>query len=136
MSEILNVKKALERRLLTLSPTVATGFEGVEFIPPTNTMYQRCQFMINSPVDPTFPSGYHREQIQLQVFVCDVKGKGTGAAIARAELIRNLFYKSLSLIEGTTRIHILRTPQIGSAFVTQDRIIVPVIVQVTAEVYQ
>lgn len=136
MAEILNIKKALERKLETITGSIATAFEGVSFIPPEGVMYQRCQFLINSPDDPTFPAGYHRERLEMQVFVCDIKGNGTTAAFTRAELIRNTFYKSLSLIEGATKIFILRTPQIGSAFITQDRIIVPVLIPIIAEVYQ
>jgi hypothetical protein len=136
MAEILNIKKALERRLQAITPVVPTGYEGDEFTPPANAMYQRCQFVIGDPTDPTFPAGYHRENWQMQVFVCDIKGKGTGAALARAELLRNTFPKALSLIESTTRIYILETPRISSAFIAGDRIIVPVIIPVTGEVYQ
>ena len=132
--EILNIKKALERRLEQVLPYVPTGYEAVEFNPPNGSMYQRCQFVINNPDDPVFPAGYHRERWNMQIFVCDTKGHGTGVALARAELLRNTFYKSLSLIEGATRLYILTTPQIGSAFIANDRVIVPVIIPVVAEV--
>jgi Bacteriophage related domain of unknown function len=135
MSEILNIKKALERRLMSITPAIATGFEGVEFDPPVDAMYQRVQFMIMPPVDPTFGVGYHREQLQLQVFLADIKGQGTSNVLERAELLRNTFAKGLALVEGTTRIFVLRTPQIGSVNTVQDRIIVPVLIPVIAEVY-
>lgn len=136
MSEILNIKKALERRLMSMTPAIDTGFEGVEFNPPVNTMYQRCQFMIMPPADPVFGVGYHREQLQLQVFIADIKGQGTRNLIGRAEMLRSTFPKGLYLMEGTTKIFILRTPQIGSVSTVQDRIIIPVIIPVIAEVYQ
>jgi Bacteriophage related domain of unknown function len=134
MAEILNIKKATERRLNAITPTVPTGYEGVEFTPPVNAMYQRCQLVFNQVLDPSFPIGYHREEVQLQVFVCDIKGKGTGTAIARAELLRSNFHKGLSLTEGNTSVRVLSTPKIGSAFIAQDRIIIPVIVDLTCEV--
>lgn len=135
MAEILNIKKALERRLQAITPTVPTGFEGVNFDPPVNAMYQRCQFMIGKPQDPTLTIGFSRERLQMQVFICDVKGTGTGAALARAELIRNTFAKGLSLIESGTRIYVLETPHIGSAMVVGDRIIVPVMIDAIGEVF-
>ena len=133
MAEILNIKKALERRLEQITPYIPTGYEAVEFNPPS-TMYQRCQFVLKPVVDPVFNAGYHREELEFQVFICDIKGKGTGAALARAELLRTTFAKSLSLIEAGIRIYVLQTPQIGSAFIATDRVIVPVIISVVAEV--
>ena len=83
-------KKALERRLTTLSPSLPTAYEGVSFTPPA-TMYQRVQFLIKNPEDVTIGDTYYREQIQMQVFVVDEPNKGTNSAITRAEVIRNLF---------------------------------------------
>lgn len=132
---ILDAKRCTERRLLTLTPSVATGFEAVEFTAPNAVMYQRCQYVVFDPEDPTFPAGYHRERMQMQVFVADIKGKGTTAAITRAGLIRDLFYKGLTLTESNTKIHILNTPQIASAVITNDRVVVPVLIMLTVEVY-
>ena len=134
--EILNTKKAAERLLLRITPAISTAFEGVDFEPPGDAMYQRCQFRIDTPTDPVFPGGFHRENMEFQVFVADVKGLGTGAVLARAELIRKTFYKGLTLIEGPTKIHILETAQIGSVFTTQDRVVVPILIPLTVEVYQ
>jgi len=134
MSEILNIKKAAERRLSLITPSVPTGYEAVEFTPPVDLMYQRCQFRIDTPDDPSLPVGFHREQVQMQVFICDIKGHGTGTAIARGELIRDTFKRGTSMIEGNTRIRILTTPQIGSAFISNDRVIVPVMIQLSCDV--
>jgi len=134
--EILNIKKAAEKLLLSITPAVATGFEGVDFDPPVDAMYQRCQFRIDPPTDPVFPAGFHRENVQFQVFIAGLKGVGTADVLLRAELIRKTFYKGLTLTEGGTKIHILETAQIGSVFPTQDRVLVPVLIQLTAEVYQ
>lgn len=134
MSAIIDTKRAMERVLLAITPSIPTAFESVDFEPPVSTMYQRCQFMINPPDDPVFTAGYHRENIQMQVFVTDTKGHGTTAANTRAELIRSTFYKGRTWIEGSTRIHILRTPQMQSAFAVQDRIVIPVLINLVAEV--
>ena len=134
MAEILNIKKALERKLSQVQGFIPTANEGVEFNPPDNAMYQRTQIIINRPRDPSFPVGYHREEVQFQVFVCDIKGQGTTAALTRAELLRSTFFKGWSTTEGNVLIRSLSTPQIGSVFITNDRVIVPVLIDLTCEV--
>jgi hypothetical protein len=110
----------------------------VSFEPPT-TLYQRCQFRIDSPEDTTLSAGtgigYYRERIQFQVFVIAEPNQGTAAALTRAELIRNLFKKGTTLLEGSYRIYVLTTPKVGSTAQIGTRSIVPVMVDVITEVY-
>jgi len=127
-------KKALERRLTTLSPSLPTAYEGVSFTPPA-TMYQRVQFLIKNPEDVTIGDTYYREQIQMQVFVVDEPNKGTTSAITRAELIRNLFKKGTTLLEGDNRIHVLSTPKVAGVGGVGNRVIVPVLIDVKVEDY-
>ncbi len=131
---IIEAQTAVRRRLAALTPSLPTAFEGISFIPPTG-MYQRLQFVINPPTDPTLGAYYHRENIQVQIFVADKLDVGTAGAIARAQVLRDWFYKGLTLTESGVRMHVLRTPQIAGAAVTNDRIIVPVLIPLTVEVY-
>lgn len=132
--EILNTKKAAERRLAAMTPNLPTAYESHNFDPPTG-MYQRTQFVIRRPEDPVLGTGYHRERIQFQVFVVDKTGEGTGDAIQRAELIRQQFAKGTIMIENGTRIHVLSTPQIAGSTVVNSRVVVPVLIDLVAEVY-
>lgn len=132
--EILNTKKAAERRLAAMTPNLPTAYESHNFDPPTG-MYQRTQFVIRRPEDPVLGTGYHRERIQFQVFVVDKTGEGTGDAIQRAELIRQQFAKGTVMIENGTRIHVLSTPQIAGSTVVNSRVVVPVLIDLVAEVY-
>jgi hypothetical protein len=134
-SPILNTKKALERRLNNQFSTTPTAYEGVAFTPPANALYFHTQFIVRPPEDPTLGLGFYREQMTFQVFVCDVINKGTANAISVAEQVRSLFNKGLTLTESGTRIHITRTPQIDSANVIEDRVVVPVLIEVWSEVY-
>lgn len=131
---IIEIKKAAERKLSTLTPAVPTAYEGVSFTPP-NTMYQRVQFTIQTPDDPVLGTGFHRERMQLQVFVVGAANKGTSEVINRAELIRNHFAKGLVLQEGNVKIHVLKTPQIAGNTVVSERVICPVLIDLVAEVY-
>jgi len=132
---ILDTKRASERRLSSITPSVSTAYEAVQFTVPSDSMYQRVQFLINLPDDPVFGVGFHRERMQMQVFIADTKGHGTATAISRATLIRDTFTKGTTMIEGSTKIHVLETPQIGSSFITNDRVVVPVFINLVSEVY-
>jgi hypothetical protein len=131
---IIEVKRAAERHLSTLTPNIATGYEGVTFTPPVG-LYQRVQFNIQTPDDPVLGTGFYRERITMQVFIAGALNKGTAEVIARAELVRNHFNKGLTLLENNIRIHVLRTPQIAGTSVASDRLVCPVIIELVAEVY-
>lgn len=135
MSPILDAKKFCERLLTNLSPQLPTSYEGIKFESPTG-LHQRTQFLISPPDDPVFTAGYHRENIQFQVFVVGEQNKGTAEVIERAELIRSTFHKGLTTIEGTTPIHILTTPQISGILPINERCICPIMINLTVEVYQ
>ena len=132
---IIEAQTAVRRRLAALTPALPTAFEGIPFVPPTG-MYQRLQFVINPPTDPVFGAGYHRENIQVQIFVADKLDVGTAGAITRAQVLRDWFYKGLTLTESGVRMHVLRTPQIAGATVAGDRVIVPVLIPLTVEIYE
>ena len=131
---IIEIKRAAERKLNALTPVVTTAWEGISFDPPIG-LYQRVQFTIQTPDDPVFGTGFHRERMQMQVFVVGAANKGTSEVINRAELIRNHFAKGLVLQEGNVRIHVLRTPQIAGNTIVSERIICPVLIELVAEVY-
>ncbi|MEN6621312.1 MAG: phage tail terminator-like protein [Smithella sp.] len=132
---IIEAQTAVRRRLAALTPSLPTAFEGIPFTPPTG-MYQRLQFVINSPTDPTFGTYFYRENIQVQIFVADKLDVGTTGAITRAQVLRDWFCKGLTLEENGVRMYVLSTPQIAGASVAGDRVIVPVLISLTVEVYQ
>ena len=134
MGAILDTKRAVERRIKNAFPTTKIAFEGASFTAPNNEMYLAVNFRVNSPTDPTFNRWYYRENITCNIFICDVPNKGTANAIAKAEEVRTLLDKGTFLLEGTTRIHVLETPQIAGSSIAIDRVIVPVLVSLTAEV--
>lgn len=131
---IIEVKRAAERHLKNLTPSMPTAWEGVSFTPPSD-MYQRVQFTITRPTDPVLGTGFHRENITMQVFVVGATNKGTAEVIAKAEAIRQHFAKGWTALEGNVRIHVLNTPQIAGNAVVSDRVICPVLIELVAEVY-
>lgn len=132
---IIEIKRAAERHLSSLTPSVQTGWEGVSFQPPANTLYQRVQFTIKPPDDPVLGTGFYREKLTMQVFVVGMLNKGSSEVISRAELIRNYFKKGTTFLESGIRIHILQTPQVSGTMITGDRIVCPVLIELVAEIY-
>lgn len=135
MSPITSTKKACERRLGTLSPALPTAYENTAFTPPTG-MYLRTQFTVQTPDDPVYGTGYYRELMTFQVFVCEELNKGTANAQEKAEAIRTLFAKGTSFTEDGYIVHVLRTPQIAGSTKTADRLVIPVLISLVIEVTQ
>lgn len=136
MSPILDTKRAAEKRLKALFPSIPIAYEGISFTPPTTSMYIRGQFAIRPPDDPVLGSRYYRERISFQVFVVDVANKGTAASFETAETIRSSFYKSLTLTENNTKIHIWETPHVVGTDVVENKLVTPVLIELVAEVYK
>lgn len=132
-SPITNIKRAAERMLSGLTPSVPIAYESVSFAPPSG-MYMRVQFQIQRPDDPVIGDLYYRERMTMQVFVIDAANKGTAGAIAKAESIRDLFKKGTTMVESGTNIYVLDTPQISGSAVVDDRLIVPVFINLVGEV--
>ena len=132
---VLNIKKAFEKRLATLSPAIATAYEGVSFT-PTTAPYQRVMLVPSQPLNPTMGTEHYREVGSFQVFLNYPANKGSGEAIARASQIRTLFKRGTTLIEDSTEVKILTTPQISGNSIVQDRIVVPVIISYIADVFE
>jgi hypothetical protein len=131
---IIQIKRAAERKLIALSPSLPTAFESVTFDPPIG-LHQRVQFTIQAPDDPVLGTGFHRERVTMQVFIVGNTNKGTSEVLERAELVRNHFAKGLVLDEDGIKIHVLKTPQIAGNSIASERVICPVIIQLVAEVY-
>lgn len=132
---LLNIKKAFEKKLALLVPSIATAYEGVSFTPNT-AAYQRTVLVPNQPLNPTMGSDHYREAGSFQVFLNYPANKGSGEAIARASQIRSLFKRGTTLIESGTEVKILTTPQISGSSIVSDRIVVPVIIRYIADVFE
>ena len=132
---LLNIKKAFEKRLATLTPSIATAYEGVSFT-PTTAPYQRVVLVPNQPLNPTMGSEHYREAGSFQVFLNYPANKGSAEALARAQQIRLLFKRGTTLIEDVTEVKILTTPQISGTSVQVDRLVIPVLISYIADVFE
>lgn len=134
MSILTTTKKLIENRLKTLSPLPSVAWENVSFTPPADgKLYLRCTLQIRQPDDTCIGGDYYRENAIFNVYVLDKLNIGTGNALGIAEDIRTLFKKRTVLQEGTTRVHILSTPMIAGSVVTNDRLVIPLSIELTIE---
>ena len=133
-TSIIDTKRAIERLLTNTFSTLKIAYEGVDFKAPNDQLYLAVNFRVNSPDDPTFGREYYRENITCTVLVVDTINKGTSGAYTIAGQVRDLLDKGNTFIEGTTRIHVLRTPQVAGSAITNQRVVVPVIISLVVEV--
>lgn len=132
---IAEAKTALRRHLVNAFPNIDIAVEGIPFDAQHGT-YLAVQFVIRSPIEPTYGPYYYREDIQMHIFVSDRLGIGTTNAENLADQIREVFYKGLTIVEGNYRIQILRRAHLQSAVVTSDRLVVPISLPFQVEVYR
>ena len=120
------IQAALEQRLATLTPAMATAYENASFAPVTGVAYQRITMLVNRPVDHAVTMDVTEERGIFQVSLFYPQGAGRGAAQARAELIKTLFKPPLTLSNGAVKVEINKTVHIGGGMPDGDRWMVPV----------
>lgn len=120
------IQAALEQRLATLTPAMATAYENASFTPVTGTPYQRISMLVNRPVDHAVTMDVTEQRGIFQVSLFYPQGTGRGAAQARAELITALFKPPLTLTNGAVKVEINKTVHIGGGMPDGDRWMVPV----------
>ena len=120
------IQSALEQRLATLTPAMATAYENATFTPVTGVAYQRINMLVNRPVDHAVTMDVTEERGIFQVSLFYPQGTGRGAAQARAELIKALFKPPLTLTNGAVKVEFNKTVHIGGGMPDGDRWMVPV----------
>ena len=134
MGVLKTTKKLIEKNLKLLTPILPIAWENQSFTPPADgSTYLRCNLQIGKPDDRIFGGGYYRENATFNVYVMDRLNIGTGNALNIAENIRTLFKKTSTFEEGSTRVHILLTPRIAGSIVTNDRLVIPLSIELTIE---
>lgn len=132
---IVNIRAALENRLNGLTPSIATAWEGVPYIPVNGTPYQQINVLFADSENPTIGDSMFRQNGIMQVLLAYPPGTGAKAAATRAELVRSWFPRGLGLSSGGIEVLIDRTPSIAPALIDSDRYKVPVSIYFTADIF-
>lgn len=129
------IRAALEVRLNSMVPALATAWENVPFAPPVaTTPYQRVNLLFARPDNFEMGSGY-TEQGYMQVTLLYPLSGGSAPAMARAAAIRAHFPKNLSLTHSGFVTTINRTPEISNGVIDGDRWSLPVRIPFHAHIY-
>lgn len=119
------IRSALEVALAAMSPALATAYENVPYTPVAGTPYQRV-FLLSAPPENPEMGRFTRDHGILQVSLAYPLNAGPAVAAARAELIRDTFYRGRTFTSGGLSTTIERTPEIAPARIEEDRYVVPV----------
>lgn len=128
------IRKALEKRLASVLPSMVVAFENVAFSPTANVPYQRVSLLPNTPDDDQIGSSTYFERGIFQVTVCFPIGNGPAACEARTQLVKDAFKRGTSLVEGAVTVIIMNAPSASSAMIDGDRFCIPVSVRYQAQV--
>lgn len=123
---IINIRAALETALNSVSPSMLTAWENLEFAPPAaNVPYQRAYMLLAKPDNFEMGANY----AELGVFHINLmypKSAGSRVAAVRCELLRELFHRGATFEFSGTRVIVTLTPEIVSGFVQDDRFVMSV----------
>lgn len=119
------IRSALEVALAAMSPALATAYENAPYTPVAGTPYQRIHLLAAAPENPEM-GRFTRDHGYLQVSLAYPLNAGPAAATARAELIRDTFYRGRTFTSGGISTVIERTPEIAPARIEDDRYVIPV----------
>lgn len=128
----IKIRAALEAALSSIAPALPTAWENQAFVPPASSApYQRVHVLFATP-DNIEIGATHIEQGFLQVALLYPLQAGTGAAAARAELIRTTFRRGSSFTDSGVVVNVSKTPEISAGTVDGDRWYLPVKIRFSA----
>jgi hypothetical protein len=117
---ILNIRTALETALAAMSPPLDTAWENVRFTPVSGVPFQEVFLLLSRPENTEIgPRAAQRGVFQITLNY--PLQSGPIAAATRAELIRTTFYRTRSLVAGSTTVNIDKTPDIRAGLRDGDR---------------
>jgi len=119
-----NIRKAFEQKLIKLPQGLgvnATAFENATYKPITGVPYQLSRLVPLPVENPTLGGSYNREVGFYQVVLSYPKGKGVGELASMADKIKDYFKRGTTLVEGSDKVIVDRTPEISSVYINDTR---------------
>jgi hypothetical protein len=132
------IRSALDSRLATLSSPPPIVYENVQYDPVVGTLFLDVALLPAQTEHPTV-TGVVGQELALeqgiyQVTVVAPVNQGPGAAATKAEAVRALFPRGLSLTSGGVQVRVSGRPSVAPALVDADWYRVPVSVPYFAHV--
>lgn len=129
------IRRLLEQRTNTLvAGTMKIAFENVPFVPVQRVPYIELTLLAGRTQNPTMGDQFKRETGILQLAMMYPVNEGPANAMAKAEEVRALFPRGLTLTQGTVRVLIDEHPFIGPAMQDEGWYRLPVSIPYIADV--
>ena len=133
-----NIRKAFEKSLVTMPQglgTANTAYENTTFTPKADFPHQLSRLVPLPVENPTFGDNYNREIGFYQVVLSYPKGKGVGTLATMADMVKDYFKRGTTLVEGSDKIIIDRTPEISSVYINDNRAEITIRIRYYSEQY-
>lgn len=133
-----NLRKAFEKYLVAMPQGLGlskTAFENITFTPVLNQPHQLSRLVPLPVENPTFGDNYNREVGFYQVVLSYPKGNGVGNITAMADKVKDYFKRGTTLIEGSDKIIIDRTPEISQVYINDNRAEITIRIRYYSEQY-
>ena len=133
-----NLRKAFEKYLVVMPQGLGlskTAFENITFTPVLNQPHQLSRLVPLPVENPTFGDNYNREVGFYQVVLSYPKGNGVGNITAMADKVKDYFKRGTTLIEGSDKIIVDRTPEISQVYINDNRAEITIRIRYYSEQY-
>lgn len=128
------IRRALEKRLATLSPALETAFENAPYTPTPGTPFQRVNLLPNTPDNSIQGATTYFERGLFQITLCYAIGTGPAATEAQAQLTRAHFKRGTTMVESGVTVIITDTPRVSPALIDGDRYTIPISIAWQAQI--
>lgn len=133
-----NLRKAFEKKLVLMPQGLGqskTAFENITFTPVLNQPHQLSRLVPLPVENPTFGDNYNREIGFYQVVLSYPKGNGVGDITTMADKVKDYFKRGTTLIEGSDKIIVDRTPEISPVYINDNRAEITIRIRYYSEQY-
>jgi len=133
-----NIRRAFEKSLVAMPQGLGaanTAYENTTFTPKADFPHQLSRLVPLPVENPTFGDNYNREIGFYQVVLSYPKGKGVGTLATMADMVKDYFKRGTTLVEGSDKIIIDRTPEISSVYINDNRAEITIRIRYYSEQY-
>ena len=133
-----NIRRAFEKSLVAMPQGLGaanTAYENTTFTPKADFPHQLSRLVPLPVENPTFGDNYNREIGFYQVVLSYPKGKGVGTLATMADKVKDYFKRGTTLVEGSDKIIIDRTPEISSVYINDNRAEITIRIRYYSEQY-
>ena len=133
-----NIRRAFEKSLVAIPQGLGaanTAYENTTFTPKADFLHQLSRLVPLPVENPTFGDNYNREIGFYQIVLSYPKGKGVGTLATMADMVKDYFKRGTTLVEGSDKIIIDRTPEISSVYINDNRAEITIRIRYYSEQY-